>query len=86
MLCPEDIQRKNVIKTEKLLINNHGELPKTMIQHFDKIKENLNKYEVGDRLLNRISDTMYKATLMKTLEEAETDIKYLADTFWDQIY
>lgn len=86
MLCPEDIQRKNVIKAEKLLTNSHGELPPSLQKNLDKIKGELDKYEVGNRLLDRISDTLHEATYMETIEDAERVIKYLADTFWDQVY
>lgn len=82
-LCPEEIQRRNVFKTEILLENSHGELSKGLQKSFEKIKENLEKYEVGNTLLNRISDDMHTAAYMETLDEAEEIISHLANTFWN---
>lgn len=81
--CPEIIQLKNVIKAETLIKNSHGEFTKAMDRDFLRIKEYLERYEVGNDMLVRISSEMHKATYMETLEEAAEVVSNLSSTFWD---
>lgn len=81
--CPEEIQLRNVLKAETLIKNSHGDFTKSMDKDFERIKENLERYEVGNDMLVRISDEMHKATYMETLEEAAAIVSELSSTFWD---
>lgn len=82
----EDLEIENVDRAERLLMNKYGDLSMTLVNSFNKIRESLVEYEVDQRLLDRISDVMYSATLVESVKDAELSIKYLADTFWQQNY
>lgn len=82
----EDLEIENVDRAERLLINKYVSIPNNLIASIDKIRQNLVSHEVDQKLLDRINDVMYKATLMNDLKDVEDSIKYLADTFWHQNY
>lgn len=82
----EDLELENVDRAERLLMNKHGELSTTLVNSFKKIRVNLVEQVVDQKLLDRINDVMYSATLMGDVKDTEDSIKYLADTFWQQSY
>lgn len=81
----EDIEIENVDRAERLLTNQYGELPDGLLKNIDKVRQNLVSYDIDEKLLARISDVMYEATLSNDLKVVEVAVKYLADTFWDQV-
>jgi len=82
----EKIELENLNRIERLLTVEYGELPKGLINNVDRIRQDLLLYEIDDRLLARIADTMHQATLADNIKEAEALVKYLVDTFWQQNY
>lgn len=82
----EDLELENVDRAERLLVNKYEDLSATLANSFKKIRVNLVEQVVDQKLLDRINDVMYAATLMDDVKDAEVAIKYLADTFWHQSY
>lgn len=79
----EDIELENVERIERLLLNKHGNLSAQLVRSINSIKSNLRIYEVDKQTLDIVNDVMYKASITDDAKEAETNIKQLADTFWD---
>lgn len=81
----EDMEIENLDRIERLLAQNHGELSTSLTNNIDKIRQNLVSYEVGHILTERIADEMYQVTKLDDMKDIENNVKYLADTFWQQI-
>lgn len=80
----EDIELENVDRIERLLIQKHGELSNQLMKNIETIKSNLKSFEIDKKLLDRINDVMYNASLTENIEEVEASVRHLAVTFWDQ--
>lgn len=81
----EDIEIENIDRAERLLEEKHGELPKSLTSQLNKIREDLSNYEIGQVLLDRISDVMYNIPTLSDIKKVEQQVKHLSDTFWHQM-
>lgn len=82
----EDLGIENIDRAERVLTSKYGELSKTLTSWIDKMRQILAEHEIDERLLDRIAVAMYDVSLMDSIEEVETAVKYLNDTFWHQVY
>lgn len=81
----EDLEVENLNRYEKLLTEKHGELPKGLENNINKMRKDLMIYEIGGRVLTRVSDVLYDALEEEDIKVVEQNIKYLADTFWNRV-
>jgi hypothetical protein len=84
-LSLEEIERDNLDRIERLLIDKHGQLSGQLTRSIELIRHNLTKYEIGETILDRINDSMYEVSLLEDIKVAEEEVKHLADTLWDQM-
>lgn len=77
----EDIEIENIDRAERLIVEKHGELPKSLENHLNGFRETLMSYEIDEVLLSRISDVMYEVSSLESMKEIEEKVKYLNDTF-----
>lgn len=80
----EDIELENVDRIHRLLIRKHDELSNQLVKNIETIKGNLKSFEIDKRLLDRVNEVMYNASLEDDIKVVEANVKYLVDTFWDQ--
>lgn len=81
----EEVELDNLNRVERQLIRKHGELNRTLENGIDNLRENLELYEIDERLLDRVNYTMNECLEMDDLDGIERSVRELVNTFWNQL-
>ena len=76
------MELENVERIEKLL-RERFKFTKLLERSFNNIKHNLRTYEVDERLLERVNNTLYDAHLLDDAKQIEEIVKELSSSFWE---
>lgn len=80
----EDIEIDNIERIERLLENKHGKLSSGLSRSIETLRIELKEYEFDEKLLDRINNVMYAASMSDDIKEIEDSIKHLVSTLWRQ--
>lgn len=75
----EEVMLRRLKKFEKELTETTG----TLNAAIEKIKSNLETYEVVHDVIDRISEAITKCKKLDDVKQIEEAMKHLSDTFWD---
>lgn len=79
----EDILIKRINKFVAFMQNKHGKLSQGLLNSVEKIKENLQVFEVVYPTIDKTTELIYWAERHSEIKEIEVAFKDLADNFWD---
>lgn len=81
----EELEIENVDRAERVLTQKYETLSNSLVKNFEKIRHELETYEIGEKILARVGEVMYKISNMDDIKEIEEEVKYLSDTFYQWI-